>query len=332
MQVLVTGATGFIGSTLVPVLKRQGHTICAVSRNKNAVVSEADKLLVLDLNKSQVVKTLDVLTEGLEGVDAVVHLGDGLAARFERCHAPLADAQLFEQIKASQQLASWVIKTPSVKKMIYVSSLKAMCGEDSEICLTEKYTAQPESNYGRAKRLAEKTLIDLFHNLDKQLIILRNPIVHGPGCSSNINKLLHLADTPLPLPLAGNNGKRSTVGVENFCSAISTVLVNPSNTSGIYLLADDTPLTAGEMVSIFRKALGRPQRLFSLPQSFWQTGLLRKRLKRFVNRLHKPLIISDSAFREQFAWEPVITTDRSLKLMAEAYIERKYIKQTKNAA
>lgn len=322
MHVLVTGATGFIGQHLLRHCGDRGIKTSAVTRNKSAFLPKTSQRVICDFTDRASFSALP------KEIDAVVHLGDGLAAALETVSAPLSDCKLLEHVKVTQQFAQWAAQNPRLKCFIYISSLKAMCGEAEATVLDEASPVKPTSNYGRAKRLAELSLQQIFQNMDARLAIVRNPIVHGPGCQSNMARLLKLAQTPWPLPFEGLRcNHRSTLGVDNLCNAIIALLKSDVRTleqSSTFLVSDDEALTLAEMITCFRQALDMTPKLFSLPSVGWRVAAHVPKVGPLITRLTQPLVISNAKFKATVSWQPSITTQASLREMTEYYVANNY--------
>ena len=317
MRVLITGATGFIGKHLLTILKQSEHVSCAITRRAGTKISGADEYICVDISKKENLKKLP------DDFDAVVHLGDGISS-FEKQNKSAAYEDFGRAIQPTIDLAEWAIKK-KIKHFIYISSVKAMCGEADENILTEASEVRPNSAYGQAKWQAERELNKLCNEQAIRLVILRNPIVHGPDSTSNISHLLKWADSPWPLPLNRKGSYRSTVSVQNFCDAIKTILDRPEKKGGTYLIADDGALSAGDIIDLFRQELGRKKRLFSLPSWIWNMANKFPGIRKISTRVSQPLVINDQQFRNNFSWSPLETTQQSLKQMAKRYNERQKI-------
>ncbi len=313
LRILVTGATGFIGRHLLMALKHTPHTCCALTRTPGMKIEGADEYVCLDLTNSQELVRLPA------DFDVVVHLGDGLSA-LENIRSSSRRDDIARFAQPTIELAKWVLKN-KVRDFIYVSSVKAMCGETETDILTENSSVKPRSVYGAAKRYTENALERAFDRKNTRLTILRNPIVHGPGCKSNIRKLLQIADTPWPLPLKRIPSYRSTVSVRNCCDAIKKVVDTPDAPGGTYLIADNDPLSTGDIIDVFRRELGRKPRLFQVPGWCWKIAKQFPMVKPIAKRFTGPLVVSDQQFREKFGWIPSQTTYQSLQDMARMYAQ-----------
>ena len=136
--------------------------------------------------------------------------------------------------------------------------------------------------------------------------------------SGSLQRLLQLADTPLPLPLGGVSNKRSLLAVPNFASALAAVVqAGPGRASGIFHVQDGPPLSTTEIVMILRAALGRRARLFPLGTAVARLAQRVPLLAPTARRLYGSLALSDVLFRRTFGWTAPVETKAALTHMAE---------------
>lgn len=243
MRVLVTGADGFIGRHLVPVLS--GHAVVCASRRPMRGV-EWRKMH--DLRGAV---DWDAL---LHDVDAVVHLANIAHQR--------ASEDDFEHVNhlATASLCA-AAKRCGLKHLIYVSSIYAQVGHTSERVVTEADQPAPVNAYGRSKLAAECAVV----NSGVPYTILRPVLVLGAGAKGNAGTLAALARLPIPLPLGSISARRSFLSAQDFATAVATVLADARAIGETYIVADREPRTIGEVVADMRAAMGRRANIFSLP-------------------------------------------------------------------
>lgn len=307
---LVTGARGFVGRSLLPQLADKGIQATAITRELHGDENPAAQWIALTIGpKSD-------WSDALKDVDAVIHLADGLRAyeKPDKANPPDAAALMQSTITLAQQAES-----AGVKRFIYVSSIKAAAGETSKRALVEFAIPNPGSQYGEMKLQCEKLLAKSLQQAEIELIIIRNPIVYGPGATNNMARLLSLADTPWPLPFKGHKNARSIISAKNLGHALSTVVAHEGSAEGTYFIHDGNPLSTGEMIGALRDALGRPTRQLKLPRALWQVAAVMPGVKKLARRLSGSLTVSGDKFHEQFSWQPVETSHEGLTAMAKAH-------------
>jgi UDP-glucose 4-epimerase len=205
-----------------------------------------------------------------------------------------------------------------------VSSIKVLCDEEDDRLLDEACAAKGTTLYGRSKLRLERLLMDALGGTATRLVIIRNPVMYGEdGRGESLLRLLRLADTPYPLPLARLHNRRSVLCVRNLASALSAVIKAPACPEGLYHVHDGPGVTTGEIVEAFREALRRPQRLFSVGD--WVPLLARRfpAAAPAARRLYGSLELSDAHFPRTLGWSPVVETRVALRAMARGYAQAK---------
>jgi nucleoside-diphosphate-sugar epimerase len=250
-RVLVTGASGFIGSAVVAALACDGHTVRAAVRRPH--LSFPDGVEVVqhpDLTEAFDWQPL------LQDIDQVVHLA-GIA------HTRGADAAAYDGINrlATARLAAAAAQT-HIGHFVFISSIRAQSGPAADHALTEHDPPTPSEIYGRSKLAAEEAVRDS----GVPFTILRPALLYGPGVKGNLALLARAAATRLPLPVKDFGNRRSLLGIDNFISALAFVLTSPATIGETYLVADPgIPPRLSDVFVTMRQAQGR--RAFIMPMS-----------------------------------------------------------------
>jgi nucleoside-diphosphate-sugar epimerase len=316
MHALILGGTGIAGRALIDELRagRQTVDVTAVSRT---AASLPGVQRVLTGHYGDLVGSGE-LKRRLEGVDVIVHLADGLSVLQQRRSAP--DAAEVERLLAASVRLTVAARTARVPRLVYVSSIKAICDEDDERVLTETDESRATGFYGRSKLRLEQSMAGLLRGSDTRLIIVRNPVMYGAGKGGSVDRLLQLADTPLPLPLAGLSNRRSLLAVRNFASALAAIVRSgPGAPDGIFHVHDGPAQTTTEIVATLRAALGRPCRLFPIGAAAATVTRQVPLIGATARRLYGSLELSDARFRRSFPWTPAVETKAALAAIAKAY-------------
>lgn len=305
-RILLTGATGFVGSAVLPELARLGE-IVAVARRPVAGVARTE--LVADLAEPHDWRRL------LEGVTDVVHL----AARVHvmKDDAAGAAATLRVNFEATRALAA-AASEAGVGRFVFLSTVKVNGDSTAERPFAPSDSPRPAGAYAVSKYRAEEALAALPGTMER--VILRPPLVYGPGVKGNFAALLRLCRAGLPLPFGAVANRRSLIAVENLASAIAAcIAAPPGGGTRRYLLRDGVDLSTGDLVRRLAAAMGRPGRLVPIPPS-WLEGALRIAGRaELAERLLHSLQVDDSAFRCDYQWQPPVTVDAALAATARAF-------------
>lgn len=230
MRVAITGASGFIGSALVPVLTRGGHDVRIVRLRSPSWAAS------------------------IEGCEAVVHL-----AAIAHSRAPAGDA--LQRANVELPVAVGRAAASAGAHMVFLSSTKVY-GEESQAPLDERSPLAPRDAYGRAKLEAEEGLSAVA---GLRLTVVRPPLVYGEGVKANFLALLRLVARGWPLPFASIVNRRSFLYVGNLCDAVATCLARPPAGFRSYVAADRPALSTPQLCSTLASALGVRVRLFPFP-------------------------------------------------------------------
>ena len=283
MRILVTGASGFVGSSLVPRLKSGGHDVSVMGRN-------------------------DVAARRLVGVDTVVHLANIAHARVAR------DLLWRVNVAGTRALAEQAAEA-KVRRFIYVSSIKASGERTRGRAFDGSENPEPEDEYGRTKLAAERALADVAARTGLETVVLRPPLIYGPGVKANFLALIRAIDAAVPLPFAGIHNRRSLLYVGNLVDAIARCVEFRGHPGRLYVLSDGFPVSTPELCRALAHALSRRARLFSVP-----TGLLSAvpRLRPLVGDLE----VNDSAIRAELSWTAPFSLADGLQATARWYRDR----------
>ena len=285
---LVTGATGFVGQGIIPVLRAAGYRVRAALRTPQPVPDGVESAILGDLTRMMNRRS------AFEDVDFVVHCA-GLA------HATTTiPDETYRRVntEATFELGRTAASV-GVKRFVFLSSVRAQTGPVSREVVTEALMPSPTDAYGRSKLEAEQALAKSGVNH----VVLRPVLVHGTGMRFNMAALLALAQTPWPLPFGLCRAKRSIVAREHLADAVLLALRNDAMAGHTYLVADPQPLGLNEMVAGMRAGFGRSPGLLPVPPAMLAVGARLAGRAEVIERLNGQLI-ADPAKLLAAGWKP----------------------------
>ena len=294
--VALTGATGFIGQYLLNELPKRGYRLRVLLRRPTMLPEGCASAVIGDLAKPY------NMAEALSGVDAVIHSA-GIASTMSGL--PEDDYRLFNT-EATVKFAR-AAERARVKRFVFLSSIRAQSGPTADGVLTEEREPRPTDAYGRSKLAAEQGLADT--RLD--WVALRLALVYGPGVEGNVARLIKLARSPYPLPIAGLKAEHSLLALDNLVEAVDKVLALQQPLKRPLIVADPKPLTLGAIIAAMRQGLGRRAALFYVPKPLLKSAL---RAAGHVDG-YEPLfgsLVADPSALAKLNWVPRVETRAGL--------------------
>lgn len=314
MRVLVTGANGFVGRALLPRLLQSGeHSVrAAVRKHADGLPKDVDIAIGCGLSPNADWRPL------LEGCDAVVHLAARVHVMRDEVANP-GEAYHKANVEGTLQLARQAVEM-GVSRFIFVSSIKVN-GEETPkgIVYREESIPAPVDPYGVSKWNAEKGLRQLAKDSSLEVVILRPPLVYGPGVKANFLSMMRWLDRGIPLPLAKINNARSFVAVGNFVDVIALCLDHPEAANETFLVSDGEDLSTSELLARLAHALDRSPRLFYLPLGMMQPVAKFLGKQAVMKRLFGSLRVDSSKVRRRLGWTPPLTVEQAFAEVAEYY-------------
>lgn len=294
-RVLVTGATGFVGRALCPVLAEAGFQVTAAVRDSAAKVPSADRIAVVpDIGPDA------DWTEALQDADAVVHLAARVHRMGEGKNEALAENRRVNA-DGTRRLAEQASRI-GPKRFVFLSSVKVN-GEttDGRPPFSETDAPDPRDAYAISKWEAERALAEIG---DLEPVILRPPLVYGPGVRANFLALLKICRAAPPLPLGSVDNRRSLLFVGNLADAIRCCLVRPEAAGKTYMISDGEDVSTPDLIRRLARAMGRPARLVPFPPGLLRFlgGLAGK--GETVARLLDTLAVDSRKIRQDLGWSP----------------------------
>ena len=312
MKFLITGANGFVGTALCAELLRRGHTIKAAVRSTHSCIRELDQLAVGAINEHT------DWSVALQKVDIVMHLAARVHVMKDTAADPLAEfrkVNLLGTENLARQAAS-----AGVKRLVYVSSIKVN-GEQTTRSYTEQDTPNPQDPYGISKWEAEQCLLRIASASGLEVVIVRPPLVYGPGVKGNFIRLINALHKGMPLPLAGAKNARSLIYVANLVDALIACATTPGAAGQTYLVSDGKAVSTAELVEKIAQALEQSSHSFFIPPVLLRTAAALCGVSGQFNRLFGSLQITDAKLRKELGWAPPYTLEQGLSSTIAWYLK-----------
>lgn len=309
--VLVTGATGFVGQTLCAQLARLGYDVRAAVRTSGTA-----RALLAE----------EVLVRGLDGeidwsaaaasANVVVHLAARVHVMDDQASDPLAEFRRVN-VQGTLRLAQQAAQA-GVRRFVYISSIKAL-GDATQAgqSFTEESPAQPSDAYGISKLEAEQGLRELALQTGLEVVIIRPPLVYGPGVKANFAALMGAVQRGVPLPFGAVHNARSLVGLGNLVDFIVSCLAHPKAANQTFMVSDGQDLSTTALIRAMAQAAGVKARL--LPAPVWALKAAASLLGKgdAMQRLCGNLQVDITKARTLLDWAPPVTVSEGLRLSIE---------------
>lgn len=309
MNLLVTGASGFVGQAVCAQLSRR-FQLRAAARSAATPGAGYAQVTVGATNSVTNWKA------ALSGQDVVIHLVARVHVMKDTSPNPLAEFRAVN-VAGSLNLARQAAEA-GVKRMVFLSSVKVN-GEYSLVGqpFTEDSVLAPSDFYGVSKLEAEIALRAIAQETGMELVIIRSPLVYGPGVKANFAALLRAVKAGWPLPLGNITNQRSLVGLDNLVSFIEACAVHPQAAGQTLLVSDGNDLSTPELIRRLALAADVPARLWPVPAWLLETTAAAVGKGEVVRRLCGNLQVDISKARNLLGWLPPFSVDEGLRRTVE---------------
>lgn len=331
-RIAISGASGFIGFALGAELIRRGVMVRAAVRSLNMAASDDSGIEFVAVGG---IGAETDWSRGVSGVDCVIHC----AARAHVMHETESDAlspYRAVNVEGTRCLAEQAAAA-GVQRLVYLSSVKVngertFSPHPSHIPkgdgkLKEFFSAndnpEPEDPYGISKWEAEEALHEVSEKTGLEVVIIRPPLVYGPGVKGNFLSMLGWLSRGVPLPLGAIKNQRSLVGIDNLVDLLITCIDHPAAANQTFLVSDDEDLSTTELLRRLGAVLGKPARLVPVPASLLELAGRLVGKQDIAQRLLGNLRVDISKTREMLDWAPPVSVDEGLSKTAEWFLNKR---------
>lgn len=312
-RVLITGANGFVGRTLCAKAVARSFNVRGMTRSPCYLPGEIN---------SYVLGSMDENTDwqaSLTGIGVVIHLAARVHVMEDTATDPLVE---FRRVNVQGTLnMACQAAAAGVRRFVFVSSIKVN-GESTE--LIRPFTADDEpaplDPYGVSKMEAEQGLRKIALETGMDVVIIRPPLVYGPGVKANFQAMMRWLARGVPLPLGAIHNRRSMVALDNLVDLIVTCIDHTAAANQIFLVSDGEDLSTTQLLQRMGRALGKPARLVPVPARLLKAGAALVGKPAIAQRLCGSLQVDISKTQQLLGWVPPLSVDEGLKRAAEGYL------------
>jgi nucleoside-diphosphate-sugar epimerase len=313
-MILITGATGFVGSALTQHQRQQGHTLtAAVRRITDSLPSSIQQIPTGDLCPNT------DWTNALNDVDTIIHLAARAHILKDQATDPLAtfrETNTYATLNLAQQAAN-----AGIRRFIFISSIGVNGNQTYAKSFTAEDLPTPTESFAISKHEAEIGLRQIATETGMEVVIIRPPLVYGANAPGNFGQLIKTVAHGIPLPLGNIHNQRSLVALPNLIDLITTCIDHPAAANQTFLVSDGEDLSTTELLQRLSHALGKPARLLPIPQSWLETGLTLLGKRAIAQRLCGNLQVDISKTRDLLGWTPPVSVNEALRQTAQAYLQ-----------
>lgn len=306
MRVLVTGANGFVGRALATFLHaRSDYQVVGLLRQPADLGYRTVQWPSLPNDRA-----LEVL---LTGTDVIVHCAAS-------AHRPGIPECIHQDVNVDLTISLARAAVHSgCRRFVFVSTIGVLGSSTTEIPFSENTSPSPNGAYAQTKLLAEQELQKLAGETGLEVVVVRPPLVYGPGAPGNFGALVHWVSRGRPLPFGSViTNRRSYIAIDNLVSFLTLSLEHPLAAGQAFVVSDGEDVSTAELVRRIAAGLERQPCLYPVPVSWmWRAAYLVRR-EDMATRLLGNLQIDDAKAQALLGWKPPISMEEQFRKLRDS--------------
>lgn len=322
MRILITGANGFVGRSLYHALMQAGNIMRGtVRQHRQCTGLISEKEVAKDIIAVGNIGPYTDWSEALEGIDVVIHVAGRAHILHDTESNPLA---AFRHVNtAGTERLAWASVERGVRRFVYISSIGVNGNLTSEAAFTEWDAPKPHNDYALSKWEAEQVLQRIAAKSGIEVVVVRPPLVYGPGVKANFFRLLKWVERSIPLPLASVDNRRSLVALDNLVDLLVHCVQHPGAAGETFLVSDGEDLSTPELIRQIAAKMDRPARLTPCPTGLLRLGAHLLGKGTMLEQLCGSLQVDISKAEQILGWKPPVSVDEALSKTVDWYLEEK---------
>jgi UDP-glucose 4-epimerase len=313
--ILITGATGFIGQAVLKSLQTSSNfdKIAVSVRNTNRHWPNG----IIPFVTGDLTAQTD-WSSALKDITVVLHIAARVHVMAEKSSKPI-DEYRKTNVEGTLNFARQAAAA-GVRRFVFISSIKVN-GESTSVgrSFSAGDPPAPLDPYGVSKMEAEQGLREIAAKTGMEVVIIRPPLVYGPGVKANFQAMMRWLSKGVPLPFGAINNQRSLVALDNLVDLIVTCIDHPAAANQTFLVSDGEDLSTTQLLRRMGQAMGKPARLIPVPPALLKAGAALVGKPELAQRLCGSLQVDISKTRELLGWNPPISVDEGLRRAAEGF-------------
>ncbi len=321
IRILVTGANGFVGQVLCQALNKNGYFVRAAVRSNEKIAQLPEGVEYCIVGEVSLDTKWSI---ALEGIDVVIHLTSRVHLMQDNSSDPLLEYRKINTA-GTERLARIAVQS-GVSRFIFLSSVKVngeYTGDDKAASFSEANTPNPQDDYAVSKWEAEQALTKIGKESGLETVILRPPLIYGPGVKANFFSLLKIIDLGIPLPFAAIKSKRSFIYLGNLIDIILKCIISSKVSGQTFLVSDGEDVAIPQLMRKIAKSMGRDLMLISIP-----VGVLKffgeiSGKKSEIDRLVRSLVVDNKKIVKALDWKAPYSLDGGIGITVKSYLGSK---------